>query len=83
MSNETTIYGYIKVPIVNGIEIERAIELNWKAINSLPDEGEWPWLIKGMFSLAPKRVGYKGRLFHFAAAIKGVDEEWNVLLKKF
>lgn len=83
MSNETRIYGYIEVPVGTGIDIERAIELNWKAIHSLPEEGKWPWLIKGMFSLSPERVGYRGRLFHFAAAMKGVDEDWNRWLKKF
>ena len=83
MSNETRIFGYIEVPVATGIDIERAIELNWKAINLLPDEGEWPWLIKGMFSLSPERVGYRGRLFHFAAAINGIDEGWNEWLKKF
>ena len=46
MSNETRLYGYIEVPGATGIDVERAIELNWKAINSLLEEGEWPWLIK-------------------------------------
>ncbi len=83
MSNETILYGYIEVPFLPGDDVERAIELNWEAINNLPVEGEWPWLIKGMFSLAPDRVGYKGRLFHFAAAMKGVDEVWEEWLEKF
>ena len=83
MSNETRLYGYIEVPVGTGIDIKSAIELNWNAIHSLPEEGKWPWLIKGMFSLSPERVGYRGRLFHFAAAMKGVDEDWNRWLKKF
>ena len=83
MSNETRVYGYIEVPVGTGIDIEQAIDLNWKAVNSLPEEGKWPWLIRGMFSLSPERVGYRGRLFHFAAAMKGVDEEWEKWLKKF
>ncbi len=83
MSYETKLYGYIEVPIFARFDIERAIELNWEAINNLPIEGEWPWLIRGMFALSPDRVGYRGRLFHFAAAMKGVDEVWQQWLQKF
>jgi hypothetical protein len=83
MSNETRVFGYIEIPTWEGSKKEKVDELNWSAINELPDEGEWPWLIKGMFSQAPERVSYRGHLIHFAASIKGVDEEWANWLGKF
>ena len=83
MSNETKIYGYIEVPILTGNDVEAAIAMNQKAIDELPVEGEWPWLVRDMFSLAPKSVSYRGCLFHFAAAIKGVDEAWGKWLSNF
>ncbi len=48
MSNETKLYGYIEVPVYPRFDVQRAIELNWRAINYLPDEGDWPHLIIGI-----------------------------------
>jgi len=83
MSNETRVFGYIEIPTSEGSDKVRINALNWGAINELPDEGEWPWLIKGMFSQAPDRASYRGHLIHFAGSIKGVDEEWAIWLDKF
>ena len=69
MGNETRIYGAIQVPRWKGWE--RAIEPNLAVIDGLPDEGEWRWLIRGMFHLTPERVSYGNYLISFAAAQKG------------
>jgi len=81
MSNETRLYGYIAIP--RWTAWEGALEHNLAVIGKLPEEGEWPWLIRGMFSVAPERVSYRHHLIYFAADVKGLDEGWGEWLGKF
>ncbi len=66
-----------------GVDVEQDLAFSWEAINNLPAEDEWPWLINGMFFTAPERVGYRCRLVDFAAARNGVDEVWEEWLDRF
>ena len=83
MRNETRVFGYIEVPTWSASNKKDIDEFNWSAINNLPEEGEWPWLIRGMFAQSPELVSYRGCIIHFGAAIKGIDEEWEQWLNKF
>ena len=81
MSNETSVHGIIEVPRWRGWE--DALIRNMAVIDTLPDEGEWPWLVRGMFHASPDRVSYGKCLISFAAAMKGIEEVWPEWLDKF
>lgn len=79
MSNRTCLLGKIEVPSAwNG-----SWERNRRVLRELPEEGEWPWLIRGMFSTTPERVSYAYRAHFFAAELKGIEEDWGEWLEKF
>lgn len=79
MSNETSILGKIRVPV----EWIAARESNLRVISELPDEDEWPPLVRDMFAVTPDSVSYRSRSIFFAAEIKGLDESWPEWLTKF
>ncbi len=83
MSNETQIYGRIDVPRWGQAWDTIAMQTNRQAIERLPDTDDWPPLIRGMFSVVPERVAYRSWLIPFAAAVPGLDEQWDVWLNKF
>lgn len=74
-------YGVIEVPRWRGWE--DAMKHNSAAIDALPDEGEWPWLTRGMFAASPERASYRYTLIHFAGAIKSLDEGCDEWIRKF
>ena len=99
MGVQSLLYGYIQEawPGVRSNGSERHLQLlinNARAIEkhneavlaALPAEGEWPPLNRSMFAHAPAgapMINYKGRLIHFAAALKEVDWDLRDWLDKF
>ncbi len=81
MSNRTSVHGMIEVPRWPGWE--DALRQNMDVIDTLPEEGQWPWLVRGMFHATPEIVSYRSRLITFAAAMNGVEEVWPKWLAKF
>ena len=89
VGHEVIVYGCIQ-----GAQGRREKDLDplqlWNApvIAELPEEGEWPWLVRGMFALpAPWPQGtYQSQLIHFGASLKdepGDRAVWEQWLQKF
>jgi hypothetical protein len=85
VSNHTAVLGKIEVPKFPAWETEwDAIgRLNDAAIASLPDVDTWPYLSRVMFAATPESQSYYHRVYHFAATMKGIEEEWHVWVEKF
>jgi hypothetical protein len=92
MGMKTTLYGYIeemdfwKNPIKNQVK-----KHNYAVIESLKMNDEWPPLSKEMFSLTCNTITelrgpnleYSGRIIHFAANLKSVEQEIEEWIIKF
>ena len=89
MGHEVIIYGCIEgAPWRSGDEYRRLQEWNATVITELPSEDEWPWLVRGMFSVpGPWPEGtYQTQVIHFGASLKdepGDRSCWEVWLGKF
>lgn len=91
MGMHTVIYGYIEEmdfwldPIRNEIR-----KHNSDIIASLPLADEWPPLSREMFATCNNdasdsgpNLEYRGRIIHFGASLKSVEQEWGQWKSKF
>jgi hypothetical protein len=80
VSNHTSVLGIIAVPHRYW---EAAEPLNRAALAALPEIDEYPFLSQSMFGLTPAEQSYREQVYHFAATMKGMEEEWDQWLAKF
>ena len=73
MSNHTAIIGKIEVP--HFLDWKLAAHINEKAIKKLPEIDSWPFLSQAMFATTPEGQSYYHIVYHFAATMKGIEEE--------
>jgi hypothetical protein len=91
MGMATRLYGCIEE--YGSLNEKKQIEVcshNEKIISALPDSDAWPPLSKNMFAIThsgPTNAGpnyaYTGRIIHFGANFKSVENEWNEWKEKF
>jgi len=85
MGHQSLIYGVIETFSV-GTQRPEADERTQAALSALPDDDEWPFLVRSMFSATFNEhvsVAYLYRPIHFAASLKEVEGEWEEWLVKF
>jgi hypothetical protein len=94
MGMATRIYGCI-TELDYGLfnsEIQIKInEHNKKIINELPLKSDWPPITKGMFAITENlnfpnespNFAYGGKIIHFGANLKSVENEWKEWKTKF
>ncbi len=63
-------------------------ELNRAALAAVPEDDDWPWVVRGIFALpAPYPEGvYRRQVIHFGLSIKDKPSDrgiWDVWLRKF
>ena len=90
MGMTTYLYGAIEE---YGLNIPRTKEVyahNEQVIASLPISDDWPPLSKEMFSITKNdkeiegpNLEYWGRIIHFGACLKSVEQEWDEWKEKF
>ena len=61
---------------------------NRATINRMPHDGDWPWLVRGMFALPGGRPAgtFRRQVIHFGASMKDDPchrDVWDVWLAKF
>jgi hypothetical protein len=71
-----------------GEQFIRTHDLNREALATLPEDDDWPWVVRGIFALpAPYPQGtYRSQVIHFGLSIKDEPTDrsiWNVWLVKF
>ena len=85
MGWESSVYGVIHCFV--GREVGRdSDELNLQALRSLPQQDDFPFLVRSMFATTTSEyvsIEYKARLIHFAASYKEVDPFWREWIEKF
>src|SRR5262245_32683588 len=82
MGHEVIVYG--RILGASGLLQDR----NRAIINRMPREDQWPWLVRGMFSLPAgwPQGTYRSQVIHFGASIKDDPTDrgiWDVWLGKF
>jgi hypothetical protein len=89
VGHEVIVYGrIIGATLQPGERFRLTYELNRQALERVPEDDDWPWVVKGMFALpAPYPQGtYRRQVIHFGASIK--DEPcdrsiWDLWINKF
>ena len=88
----TTIYGYIEEMDFWKDPIRKTIrEYNSNAANALPTGDHWPPLSKEMFAICENKnnkahevdLEYSGRIIHFGANLKSIEQDWEHWKSKF
>lgn len=79
------IYGLIEGPNWRRPDYWQMGHQNLYAISMLPEEDEWPFLSRGLFSFVRHAAqgNYKRQMIHFGGSFKQLDEEWEEWLAKF
>lgn len=85
MGYSSIIYGLIEGPNWGRPENFHMGHQNLYVISTLPEEDEWPFLSRGLFSFVRHEAqgNYKHQMIHFAGSFKQLDEEWEEWLAKF
>ena len=91
MGMRTTIYGYIEEMDLWRDPVRSKIRKhNADVIRSLPIADPWPPLSREMFATTTNykradgpNLEYQGRIFHFGANLKSVEQEWGEWRLKF
>jgi hypothetical protein len=94
MGHRTTISGHIQEPYyikATDRQTRWLLESNSRAINSLPLDDKWPFLIRPMFSFSPlsptapncASSTYRGRVIYFGGSFSSLHEYWGEWLIKF
>lgn len=89
MGHEAIVYGRIFGASWHAGERFRWLhDLNREAIAKVPEDDDWPWVVRGIFALpAPYPQGlYRRQVIHFGLSLKDdpVDPKiWDVWLGKF
>lgn len=83
MGHEVIIFGCIE-----GADPGRLQVHNAAVLTALPDDDEWPWLVRSMFALpaAWPRGTYRSHVIHFGASLKDEPQNrtcWETWLGKF
>ncbi len=86
----TFIYGVIEEYGLNHTRREEIYTHNETVIKNLPTSDAWPPLSKEMFAITKNdkfiegpNLEYWGRMIHFAACLKSVENEWEEWKTKF
>lgn len=71
-----------------GEQFTRTYDLNREALAAVPEDDDWPWVVRGIFALpAPYPQGtYRRQVIHFGLSLKdapGDPGTWDVWLGKF
>jgi hypothetical protein len=78
MSHESIVYGFIEGATFTAAAFRRYQVLNLEVIQTLPEEDNYPFLARGMFS-APEPYQRKGtfraQVIHFGGSINGLNFE--------
>lgn len=85
MDQESIVYGCIK-DVVDGQDNTQRLEINRKAMLSLPSIEDWPLVSREMFSLPSYQDGhktYQTEVIHFGASYKAVEYEWSQWIEQF
>ena len=88
MGYETVVYGYIKGDTLKpGTPEYYALHsLNRAVIDGLPDDDDWPFLTRSMFSYPGEDAmhgRYRRQIIHFGASFKELESDWEEWLEKF
>ena len=72
MGHELTIYGIIEGATASSDDYRRFQRLNEEVIKQLPNDDEWPWLVRDMFQFpAMEPIGtYQTQIIHFGLSMK-------------
>lgn len=89
MGHEAIVYGYIKGASWHiGDRFKWLHELNRDALAAVPDDANWPWVVRDTFALPadyPKGV-YRRQIIHFGLSLKDDPHDaalWGVWFDKF
>lgn len=85
MDQESIVYGCIKDASEFYLDSERRA-VNRRAMLSLPNADEWPFLSQEMFAIPRMENGqgnYLTEVMHFGASYKAVEYEWEQWIGKF
>lgn len=79
------IYGLIEGPNWRRPDRWQEGHQNLYTISLLPEEDEWLFLSRGLFSFVRHEAqgNYKHQMIHFGGSFKQLDEEWEQWLAKF
>lgn len=97
MSHEAFVYGVIICPLHRRSDKNRILKIrNEETIRQLPEDEDWPWFDKSVFSLpAPYPKGtFRHQVIHFGFSMKDDPRNykedsyysgkmWNALINKF
>ncbi len=87
MSHETIVYGYIDGATYTSEKYRKYQKLNMEIIKRLPDEDEYPYLSRRMFSAPPAsyyRGTFRAQVIHFGGSMKGLEwSEVDIWVSKF
>ena len=84
MDQESIVYGCIK-DVIGVAQSDRRIT-NRKAMLSLPQADDWPYLSREMFAFPRVEHSadlYQTEVMHFGASYRAIEYEWNAWMKKF
>jgi len=76
MTHETIIHGYIEGSTFTPKDYRKLQNLNYEVINKLPEDDEYPYLSKSMFSIPEQDYAkgtYQSQIIHFGASIKSLE----------
>jgi len=89
MGHEAIIYGcVVGASWRAGERFTWTHDLNREALARVPEDDDWPWVVRGIFALpAPYPQGtYRSQVIHFGLSIKDEPSDrgiWDVWLGKF
>ena len=85
MGYQTVVYGIIE-SYPNFSEERLYADWNKAVILNIPEEDEFPFLVKDMFSITERNkvsLDYHFQIIHFGASYKEVESNWDTWLNKF
>lgn len=85
MGNQAVVYGFIE-GFQNFPTDRMYADWNRSVLGNLPEDDDYPYLVKEMFSISESNVvslRYCFQIIHFGASYKNIDEDWETWLVKF
>lgn len=86
MSEQTVLYGCIHGAFGTRSNFNSIYQLNYQAVQLLPNQDEWPPLVQSMFSVPTSYVEtgfYRIQPIHFGASFNHFSDDWPIWLEKF